>query len=58
MACGCGKKNTRVWTPRARQPQAELAPEGASHRIVSPAERQAEQRAGQRRDPRSPDSPS
>lgn len=52
MPCNCGKKNPRPWTPRARAAAAEVAPEGATHRIVSPAERQAERDNASARPPR------
>lgn len=49
MPCNCGKKNPRVWTPRAARSAPEaVAPAGASHRIVTRAERQAEREAAAR----------
>lgn len=48
MPCNCGKKVARPWSPRARAEQVEQAPEGATHRIVSGAERQAERENAQR----------
>lgn len=51
MPCGCGKKNAaRPWAPRAAR--VEPAPEGATHRIVTPAERQAERDNAVTRPPR------
>lgn len=48
MPCNCGKKNPRPWRPLAQR-APEPAPEGATHRIVTPAERQSErERAGVR----------
>lgn len=51
MPCACGKKNPRVWRPRPEAPEA-VAPEGATHRIVSSAERQAERENAIARPPR------
>lgn len=48
MPCNCGKKAARPWSPRAREAQVEQAPEGATHRIVSGAERQSERDNAQR----------
>lgn len=51
MPCSCGKKNPRVWRPRPDVPEA-VAPEGATHRIVSGAERQVERENATARPPR------
>jgi hypothetical protein len=48
MPCGCSKRVPRPWAPRAASSAPSAAPEGASHRIISSAERQAERDAATR----------
>lgn len=52
MPCNCGKRAVRPWASRRAQQPEQQAPEGATHRIVSGAERQAERENAIARPPR------
>lgn len=50
--CNCGKRVPRPWAPRQASAPEQVAPEGATHRIVSSAERQGERDNAIARPPR------